>query len=263
MPVRLSLMIAALALVVSGCHQHARKARTHQVIHPPLVKLAKHPAPQTVQLRGAYNHGGPKAVAPRTAAPRVVAPRVAARRVVAPRTVAPPPHPRVMRMPPRYPIVQAAAHSAPYHLDSGDRLRIVVFAEENLTRSYSIDGGGFISMPLIGAVRARGATTFELERRIAGRLRRKYVKDPKVTVEVQDYRPFFILGEVRRPGQFPYVSGMTVRTAVAIAGGYTERARERKVKLTRRVNGRETTFKVRDSYTVLPGDTIYVTERFF
>ena len=117
-------------------------------------------------------------------------------------------------------------------------------------------------MPLIGAVKSRGYTTFELEDRIAAKLRSKYVKDPKVTVEVQNYRPFFILGEVRRPGQFPYVSGMTVQTAVAIAGGFTERAREKKVKLSRRHNGRDITVIVPGTYKVQPGDTIYVTERF-
>ncbi|GAB4238764.1 MAG: polysaccharide export protein UppC [Methyloligellaceae bacterium] len=157
----------------------------------------------------------------------------------------------------------AGAQEEPYRLDSGDRLRIVVFGQDNLSRTYAVDGGGYISMPLIGAVRARGLTTFELERRIAAKLRAGYVKDPKVSVEVQDYRPFFILGEVRRPGQFPYVNGMSVRTAVAIAGGYSERARKTRVKLTRRVNGHEVTFWVPENYPVRPGDTVYVTERFF
>lgn len=150
-----------------------------------------------------------------------------------------------------------------YRLDSGDRLRVVVFGQDNLSRTYSVDGSGFISMPLIGGVKARGSTSFELEDNIAARLRSKYVKDPKVTVEVATYRPFFILGEVRRPGQFPYVNGMTVQTAAAIAGGYTQRAREKKFKLTRKSNGRTATMEVSSDHVLRPGDTIYVKERMF
>ena len=246
MAVRLSLMIAALSLVVAGCNQHAKKARAPHAGKPSQVHVAKRQALRPLNLRGALDHGDRKSKVRAAAVPPAWTPKLTRSS--------------------RYPIVPAmttASESQPYRLDSGDRLRIVVFGQENLSRSYSVDGGGFISMPLIGATRARGSTTFELERRIAGKLRTKYVKDPKVTVEIQDYRPFFILGEVRRPGQFPYVNGMTVRTAVAIAGGYTERARESKVKLTRRINGHETTIKVPDSHSVRPGDTIYVKERFF
>lgn len=151
----------------------------------------------------------------------------------------------------------------PYVLDSGDRLRVGVFGQENLSRDYAVDGGGYISMPLIGAVQARGITTFDLERRIAAKLKAKYVKDPKVTVEVQTYRPFFVLGEVRRPGQFPYVNGMTVQTAIAIAGGYTDRARKRSVQMTRRIHGTAVERSVPPTYPVRPGDTINVRERFF
>lgn len=159
--------------------------------------------------------------------------------------------------------VQTASLSSPYTLDSGDRLRVTVFGQANLSRSYTVDGSGFISMPLIGAVRARGATTFEFERRIATSLRRKYVKDPKVTVEVQTNRPFFILGEVRNAGQFPYVSGMTVQTAVAIAGGYTPRAKKSTVQLTRTINGRTMMQTIPSHWKVQPGDTITIQERFF
>ena len=155
------------------------------------------------------------------------------------------------------------AHAqAPYTLDSGDVLRVNVFGQENLSRQYAIDGSGYISMPLIGAVSARGTTRFQLEKKISTRLKKNYVKDPKVTVEVATYRPFFILGEVRQPGQFPYVNGMTVQNAVAIARGFTERARERKVQLKRRVDGRDITLMVPSHYPIQPGDTIYVQERF-
>ncbi|MGC1179837.1 MAG: polysaccharide biosynthesis/export family protein [Methyloceanibacter sp.] len=124
-----------------------------------------------------------------------------------------------------------------YTLDSGDRVRIVVFGQDNLSRVYGVDGSGYVSLPLGGAVRARGLTTLELASAIARGLRTSYVKDPKVTAEVETYRPIFILGEVKKARQFPYVNTMTVEMAGAIAEGYTERANQRKVRLTRRFGG--------------------------
>jgi protein involved in polysaccharide export with SLBB domain len=109
-------------------------------------------------------------------------------------------------------------------LDAGDRLRIVVFGQEGLTNSYAVNASGHIAMPLIGSVLARGATTDELSRRIADKLRQGYIREPHVAVEIEAYRPFFILGEVTQPGQYPYVANMTVETAVAIAGGFAPRA---------------------------------------
>ena len=150
-----------------------------------------------------------------------------------------------------------------YLLDSGDKVRVVVFGQDNLSRVYSVDTSGYVSLSLIGPVAARNCTTVELAKHIADLLRQKYVKDPKVSVEVEAYRPFFILGEVKRPGQFPYVNAMTVETAVAIAEGYTERANERKVRLTRRFGGVLSTVMVPTDYPVQPGDTISVLERFF
>ena len=159
--------------------------------------------------------------------------------------------------------VHTASIAAPYRLDSGDRLRVTVFGQGNLSRAYSVDGSGYISMPLIGAVEARGATTFELESRIVTALKHKYIKDPKVTVEVETNRPFFILGEVENAGQFPYVAGMTVQTAVAIAGGYTPRAKKRNFEIARQINGATVMRTVSPNDKVQPGDTITVKERFF
>lgn len=161
--------------------------------------------------------------------------------------------------PPGVPVIP----NATYTLDSGDKVRVIVFGQDNLSNVYSVDGSGAVALPLIGPVRARGLTTFELGNEIAERLRRKYVKDPKVTVEVQTYRPFFILGEVNKPGQYPYVNAMTVEAAVAIGEGYTERAKKRFVRLTRRFDGVMSTVMVPTDYPVQPGDTIYVLERFF
>ena len=121
-------------------------------------------------------------------------------------------HPR----PPGAPGVPANPYGV-YRLDSGDRLRVIVFGQDNLSRVYSVDTSGNVSMPLIGSVRARGLSTVQLGLDIEAELRRKYIKDPKVSVEIDAYRPFFILGEVRRPGGYPYVNAMTVEGAVAIA----------------------------------------------
>ncbi len=109
----------------------------------------------------------------------------------------------------------------PYTLDSGDRLRIVVFGQDGLSNSYLVDASGYIDMPLIGPVLARGATAGQLSSRIGDKLRQGYVNDPHIAVEIEAYRPFFILGEVTQPGQYPYVADMTVETAVAIAGGFS------------------------------------------
>jgi polysaccharide biosynthesis/export protein len=151
----------------------------------------------------------------------------------------------------------------PYTLDSGDRLRVVVFGQDGLSNSYLVDASGYIAMPLIGSVLARGATADDLSGRIAAKLRQGYIKDPHVAVEIEAYRPFFILGEVTQPGQYPYVVDMNVETAVAIAGGFGPRAYRKTVTLTRVIKGRQVRLTVPDSYPVRPGDTINVQERWF
>lgn len=151
----------------------------------------------------------------------------------------------------------------PYILDTGDRLRVFVYGQPNLSRLYVVDQVGNIAVPLIGSVRARGRTTVDLERSIAAKLGREFVKDPQVTVDVAQNRPFFILGEVRLPGQYPYVSGMSVETAVAIGGGYTERASQRSFRITRKLGPLVDQIEAPADYTLQPGDTVYVFERFF
>ena len=150
-----------------------------------------------------------------------------------------------------------------YRLDTGDKLRIFVYAQPSLSRIYTIDNEGFISIPLIGNIGARGLTTRGLEGSIRSRLGAQYVRDPHVTVDIQQNRPFFILGEVKSAGQFPYLSGLTVDAAVAIAGGYSERANERKVQITRRMNGEIVKLELPGDAEVRPGDTIHVKERWF
>lgn len=155
------------------------------------------------------------------------------------------------------------AASAPYLLDSGDKLRIVVYDQANLSASYTVDGGGNISFPLIGTVRARGISTQALAQTLAARLRAGFLRNPNVTVEIEAYRPFFILGEVRNPGQYPYVNGMTVQTAVAIAGGFSARARKDEVQVTRPVKDRVWVGRLKPTQQLRPGDTVNVEERFF
>ncbi|MEO1207726.1 MAG: polysaccharide biosynthesis/export family protein [Pseudomonadota bacterium] len=158
---------------------------------------------------------------------------------------------------------RVADTDGPYLLDTGDQLRIFVYGQPNLSRIYVVDHGGMISVPLIGNVKARGMTTYGVSSVIRDLLGRDFVRDPQVTVDVQQARPFFILGEVRNAGQYPYVSGMTVETAVAIAGGYTERANLRRFKITRRINGLVEVIEAPSDYVVQAGDTVTVFERFF
>jgi polysaccharide export outer membrane protein len=150
-----------------------------------------------------------------------------------------------------------------YTLDSGDKLRVVVFGQDGLSASYSVDIGGNITMPLIGAVRARGHSPAQLQAAIAAKLKQGYVREPHVAVEVEAYRPFFILGEVTLPGQYPYVANMTVETAVAIAGGFTPRAQKYRVEISRQVSGLTEKRVVSPNYPVRPGDTIQIAERWF
>jgi polysaccharide export outer membrane protein len=150
-----------------------------------------------------------------------------------------------------------------YALGSGDKLRVVVFGQEGLSASYSVDTGGNITMPLIGAVAAGGHSPAQLQAAIAAKLRQGFVREPHVAVEVETYRPFFILGEVTLPGQYPYVANMTVETAVAIAGGYTPRAFKRRIEISRQVGGLTEKRVVSPNYPVHPGDTVQVAERWF
>lgn len=163
------------------------------------------------------------------------------------------------RAPPGVPVVPHAN----YTLDAGDRVRIIVFGQDNLSNVYTVSASGTVSVPLIGQVRARGLTAAELARQVARRLRTQYIKDPKVTAEVVTYRPFYILGEVTQPGQYPFANGITVENAVAIAEGYTPRAKKRFVRLTRKFDGVMSTVMVPTDYPVQPGDTIYVLQRLF
>ena len=156
-----------------------------------------------------------------------------------------------------------ASYSPDYTLDSGDKLRVVVFGQDGITNSYTVDAGGNVNLPLVGTVPARGATTQQLSRVIADRLKQGYVREPHVSVEVEAYRPFFVLGEVTTPGQYPYVANMTAETAIAIAGGFAPRASKSKVQLTRNAPGQQINGEVPLNFPLRPGDTVVVKERWF
>lgn len=155
------------------------------------------------------------------------------------------------------------ALNQPYRLDSGDRLRITVFDQASLTNTYTVDQAGYIAFPLIGQVAARGTTMQQLEGTIAQRLRKGYLRDPDVSIEMDRYRSIFVMGEVGQPGQYSYVPGMTVQNAIAVAGGFTSRANQRDVDVTRKVNGTIATGRVPITDPIIAGDTVYVRERLF
>jgi polysaccharide export outer membrane protein len=165
------------------------------------------------------------------------------------------------------PVVEAALPAVevegPYTVDTGDRLRIVVFGQEGLSNSYVVDAQGNLSLPLIGTIPARAQTTEEISRVIADRLRKGFIREPHVSIEIESYRPFFILGEVIAPGQYPYVPHMTVETAVAIAGGYTPRAYRWEINLDRRAGSGTVRRTVPPLAHIQPGDTLTIKERWF
>lgn len=150
-----------------------------------------------------------------------------------------------------------------YRLGSGDELRVTVFGEDSMTGNYKVDGAGIISLPLIGNVQAGNLTVPELQMRIAQHLSQGFLVNPRVSVQVMNYRPFFILGEVNRPNQYPYVEGMKVINAVAMAGGFTYRANEDNMSIVRGNDATRTKQPANPSSFVMPGDTIEIQERFF
>lgn len=157
----------------------------------------------------------------------------------------------------------AAASAERYVLGPNDRIRLKVYGEADITGEYEIDSGGQVSIPLAGHITAAGSTTRQLERSIASALAKGIVRDPRVNVEIAQYRPYYILGEVKKSGEYPYRLGLTVMDAVASAGGFTYRANENKVYLRRSGAGAEETYALDAPVPVFPGDNIRVPERYF
>lgn len=150
-----------------------------------------------------------------------------------------------------------------YQLGSGDRLRITVFGEDDLSGEFEVDGSGRISMPLIGSVQIGSHTLKQAEGRIIAMLKDGYMRDPRVSIDVLNYRPFYIIGEVNTPGSYPYRSGLSVLTAVAMGGGYTFRADEDDIIIIRGNDPERREEKATADTVVLPGDVVRVEERLF
>jgi polysaccharide export outer membrane protein len=150
-----------------------------------------------------------------------------------------------------------------YLLGAGDRIVVTVFGHEDLSGEFELDGQGRIALPLIGEVALSRQTLRQAERRIVDLLKPDYLVNPRVSIQVTNYRPFYILGEVNRPGSYPYVNGLTVVQAVAIAGGYTYRARENRVSVQRAIDPKENGQPAGPATVILPGDVINVPQRYF
>jgi len=148
-----------------------------------------------------------------------------------------------------------------YTLGPGDVLRVKVYGDETVTGSYKVDDAGTVSMPLVGQILVSGRTTAEAAGLIAAALANGYVRNPDVAVEIEAYRPFFIQGAVRNGGQFPYVSGMTIRAAVSTAGGYTDTANRIRATIYRKDGEQMHKAVVGLDFPIFPGDTIVIAER--
>ena len=150
-----------------------------------------------------------------------------------------------------------------YTLGVGDQLRVIVFGEENLSGEFVVDSSGHISMPLIGEVKASGSTIRGFQKSVEAQLLDGYLKDPRVSAEVMNFRPYYILGEVNASGEYPYSNGLTVLNAVATAGGFSYRANKKAVFIKRAGEQTEVRYPLTVSTPVQPGDTIRIAERLF
>jgi len=159
--------------------------------------------------------------------------------------------------------IGAKPGSNAYKLDTGDKVKVIVYGEDDLSGEFDVDGSGFVRLPLIGQVRAAGLTLKDFETAIEAKLATGYLVNPKVSVAVSNYRPFTILGEVNKPGEYPYENDMTVLNAVALGGGYTYRADKDDVYIRRKGSKTEIKLPADDRTAIYPGDTVRVDERIF
>jgi len=156
----------------------------------------------------------------------------------------------------------ASALGASYRLGIGDKLKITVFGEESLSGAAEVNAAGQVSLPLAGEVPAQGKTLGQFRETVVNRLGDGYLKNPKVTIEITNYRPFYIHGEVKNGGEFAYKTGLRLRDAVAMAGGYTYRAEQSYAVVTRDGTG-DVRIPANGNVMLLPGDNVRIPERFF
>jgi len=166
---------------------------------------------------------------------------------------------------PQTPNVASAPATADdgYRLGSGDKIHISIFGQPDLNGDFAVDGGGSIQLPLIGSVKAAGLTVTEFQKQVTSKFADGYLVNPNVDVEVLSYRPFYIIGEIRAPGQYSYVNGMSILNAIALAGGFTDRADKSEVYIRRNGSSKETEYPADETTRVNPGDIVRISERFF
>ncbi|MEM8689358.1 MAG: polysaccharide biosynthesis/export family protein [Pseudomonadota bacterium] len=160
-------------------------------------------------------------------------------------------------------IEPTAGTDTQYRMGTGDKIRLKVYGEPELSGEYVIDGAGVVNIPLIGSVRAKGNTVQQFQERVVAAFKNGYLNDPKVAAEVLNYRPFYITGEVKQGGQYPFRSGLTVQDSIAIAGGYTYRANVDKVYIRREGRDQEIAVSLKQRVPIVPGDNIRIPERYF
>jgi protein involved in polysaccharide export with SLBB domain len=158
---------------------------------------------------------------------------------------------------------QILAESISPRLQAGEKIRVNVYGESSLSGDFQIDPSGFVSLPLAGNIKAAGLTQNELAQALATSLRSQYLKNPKVTVSVAEFRPFYIIGEIEKPGSYPYTSGLNVLSAIAIAGGTTYRASRSSILIQHPGEASLREYTVDASVPILPGDIIKVPQRYF
>ncbi|WP_198578883.1 polysaccharide biosynthesis/export family protein [Caulobacter hibisci] len=157
----------------------------------------------------------------------------------------------------------AQASSAAYQLGAGDKVRVQVFGEPDLSGEFQVSGEGKLSMPLIGDVKASGLSVPQLQAALTSTYGGGYLRDPKISIELISYRPYFILGEIEKPGRYPSTDGLTVLNAIATAGGFTYRANKKRLYLRREGESAERQITLDSDVVIRPGDVLRVPERHF
>lgn len=156
-----------------------------------------------------------------------------------------------------------AEAAAPHRLQTGEKIRVTVYGEQGLSGDYEIDPSGAVSLPLAGTVEAAGLTQSELEKRLTERFSSEYLRNPKVTVSITEFRPFYIVGEVEKPGAYPYTGGLNVLSAIAIAGGTTYRANRSKIYIQHAGENGLKEYVASAAIPIMPGDVIQIPRRYF